>query len=76
MSYKHTFNQFTGERDKILNAAELVGYDGTSSFYFKENGYTVELWYRDVLVQSWTTSEPTTGVGQPMGLLLTLTYAS
>lgn len=47
-----------------------------TDLYFKENGYTLELWFKGVMVHSWTTDAPSTGVGQPLGMLLTLTYSA
>jgi len=45
--------------------------------YFVENGNVLELWWNGTMVQSWTVTPAVVDTtGQPMGLLLTLTYAS
>ena len=64
-------NPFTSRFDYTVDANGI----GTE-WYFVENGYTLELWWKSTLVHSWSVDAPTIGVGQPMGLLLTLTYAS
>lgn len=58
---KWTFNPFTGKLDAV-------------GFYFKENGYTLELWFMGEMVDSWTVAAPEIETGQPIGLLLSLTY--
>lgn len=57
------FNVFTGNLD----------YNG-GTVYFVENGNTLELWWNGSLVHSWTVVPAM--VGKPVGLLLSLTYAS
>jgi len=71
MTFAKQFNPFTGELDYYATS----NGEGTE-WYFVENGYTLELWWKSTLVHSWSVDAPTIGVGQPMGLLLTLTYAS
>jgi hypothetical protein len=61
---KYVFNPFTGEFD-------------AAGLYFKENGYTLELWYKGNKVQDWTVAAPTSATivtGNPIGLLISLTY--
>ena len=60
---KYVFNPFSGKFDAV-------------GLYFKENGYTLELWYKGQKLDEWVATPPSTGPGQPMGLLLTLTYAA
>jgi hypothetical protein len=56
--------------DKILG--EYREKDLGAHTRFVENGATLELWYYNQLVDSWTVVIPT---GRPIGLLLALTYA-
>jgi hypothetical protein len=58
---KYIFNPFSGTFDA----------DG---LYFKENGYTLELWFKGVIVHSWTTDAPAIATGSPVGLLLAITH--
>jgi len=46
--------------------------------YFIENGDTLELWWKDEVVQCWTVSAVPVDpppIGSGIGLLLTLTHA-
>lgn len=60
-------NPFTGELD-YLNFSPAQGFD------FVENGNDLELWWKGQLIQSWTYVPPVL-TGEPIGLLLALTYA-
>ena len=62
---------------KFPNGTLTDNGDGSISHtfpYFVENGNTLELWWKGLLVHSWTYIPAAPPVGSPMGLLLTLTY--
>jgi len=58
---KWVLNPFSGKFDAV-------------NPYFKENGATLELWYKENLVHSWTIEVTAPVTGNPIGLLLALTY--
>lgn len=75
MPYK--INPDTGERDYYESLSDIDGIPiGNSTTYFTLNGNTLELWVNGSLRQSWTYTPvaPTIQTGNPIGLLLTLTY--
>jgi hypothetical protein len=77
MATKFKLNPVQGELDLIQNEDDLafLPYDGDKSFvYFKENGNTLELWWKSVLVHEWTAVPAPPPVGSPMGLALLITY--
>lgn len=54
--------------------SEFYLVDMTSGAKFVSNGYTLELWYKGTKVQEWAVAAPTIESGNPIGLLLSLTY--
>lgn len=87
MAEEHKINPSTGNLDKVRSLTDLdlryLKLDlsnipaSPTTDGFAVNGNTLELWWNGTLVQSWTVT-PVAPVltGQPMGMLLTLTYAS
>jgi hypothetical protein len=75
MKINTEFNPFTGEPDLVradINQVQI----GDADTYFKWVAPdTLQLWVNGSVAQSWTVTPVTpTTEGQPMGLLLTLTY--
>jgi hypothetical protein len=61
--------------DKILG--EYRQRDLPDGVYFSRNGYTVSMLIDGIVVHSWTIDAPTSATittGNPIGLLLSLTY--
>lgn len=70
-----TFNPQTGNIDKISDLSVCVSYDGLPGLLlFKQNGDTLELWWKGLLVDSWTYEPEAPPLGSPMGLCLLITY--
>ena len=57
----------------ILSDKFVPYVDGNADVYYKKNGYTLELWFQDVMVTSYTIDEPDPpAVGTPFGAWLGL----
>ena len=82
------FNIFKVDDDDVLSGIQTfdvtcvvsidhnVGTGGEPAVnYFVENGNTLELWWKEVVVQDWTVTPEAPPVGSPLGLLLVLTHS-
>lgn len=62
---RYVFNPFLGNFDAV---------DLPSGVKFVKNGYTLELWFLGTKVQEWIVTPAEVVTGNPIGLLLALTY--
>ena len=58
--------------DLFLTSGKKIYFDAYS--YLVKNGNTVELWVNSTLSASWGEDAPAIATGEPIGLLLSLTY--
>ena len=72
-----TFNPFTGKFDAIRNVLDTTSriYLGDTTYLNFDGINTVSLIINSTTVQSWTVAT-SHAAGEPMGLLLGLTYAT
>lgn len=73
MSFK--LNPFTGKFDQI-NGYTTVYLSNDKTSYLTKNGNAIELWVNSQLSQSWEKDPPAVATGNPIGLLLSLTYTT
>ena len=73
----YTINGITGKFDKVTSDINNIPIGDSNTYLKWVAPDTVQLWINGVLSHAWTatdTTPPTPGTGNPIGLLLTLTY--